>query len=592
MFRPLFLILFVAINFLSGAQSLPFAKLHTYKTGPFNTQSTGSIAYDRTTDRLYSTNNNTNSIDIISYANFSKPYKIGSIDLTPYISSINSVAVHFGIVAVTGAAAGAQFDGKLIFFDSDGKFEAQFGVGPKPTMVAFTPGGNKVLVANEGEPSDDYSSDPWGSVSILDVSNGFGFISQADVKFVYFDRLDTVAYDPMVHVYGNNGLQSPAEDLEPEYITISSNGTKAYVSLQENNALAIIDINTVTLDTVVGLGYKDFSITGMDGSDVSSSINIDNHARLYGLYQPNGLANYDVNGSSFIVSANEGSARNYSSYSEEVRVKNLPLNMVGFPNWPAVLHDTVIGRLQVTSSLGDGNNDGLYDSLFTFGGRSFSIWDENGQLVWDSGDEFEQTLALLHSAGFNSDFDDNSSRKSRSDDKGPQPIDVVIGEVDSTTYAFIALERMGGIMIYDITDPLNPQFEMYELNRDFSKAASDADAGDLGPFRMQFVKAAHNSRGLPLLYVSNRISGTITVYEMGKGVGLNEAYSIQAPSFYPNPSAGVFKTQNYGNYEVYDANGRVIQTVQNQNAVDLTKEAPGFYLIRSEDGTFFRIIKK
>ncbi len=583
----------VALSCLQlSAQSLPFAKLHTYKTGIFDSSGTEIIAYDRTNKRLYSTNKARNRIDIFTYSDFSKPGKVGSIDMNPYVSSISSVAVYFGNVAVVGSGAVPQFPGRLVFFDKDGVFKAQFAVGAQPDMVTFTPGGNKVLVAGEGEPSDDYSGDPWGSVSIIDISPGFNNITQADMKYVYFDRLDTVAYDPLVRVYGNNGMQTAAQDIEPEFIVVNSAQTKAYVSLQENNAIAIVDINSATLDTVVGLGYKDFTSIGIDASDVANSINIRTHNRLFGMYQPDGLAAYNTGGTQYILSANEGDARNYTAYSEEIRVGTMILDFPKFPTWPTNQHDTVLGRLKVTTALGDNNNDGLYDSLFCFGGRSFSIWDENVQLVWDSGDEFEQTLKTLYASEFNSNNTSNNSRKSRSDDMGPEPEGIVIGDVDGKTYAFIALERMGGIMIYDITNPMAPTFVMYELNRDFTKPANDPDAGDLGPEGMVFVKAADNNRNIPLLFVANEVSGTITVYEMGNRVGLEENYIVEEPSFYPNPSNGVFETQQYADFNVYNANGQLIKTVKDRNKVDLSDQPSGYYVIRSADGTSVRVIKK
>lgn len=583
----------IALTFLqAGAQTLPFAKLHTYKTGIFDSSGTEIIAYDRTSKRLYSTNKARNRIDIYTYSDFAKPGKVGSIDMNPYVNSISSVAVYFGNVAVVGSGAIPQFPGKLVFFDKDGVFKAQFAVGAQPDMVTFTPGGNKVLVAGEGEPSDDYTGDPWGSVCIIDISPGFNFITQADMKYVYFDRLDTVAYDPAIRIFGNNGAQTAAQDIEPEFITVNSAQTKAYVSLQENNAMAIIDINTATLDTVIGLGYKRFTSIGIDASDVAKNINIVSHDKLFGMYQPDGLAAYNSGGTQYILSANEGASRNYTAYSEETRVGTMLLDFAKFNTWPTNQHDTVTGRLIVTNALGDNNNDGRFDSLFCFGGRSFSIWDENLQLVWDSRDEFELTLKSLHASEFNSSNNDNSSRKSQSDEKGPQPESVVIGEVDGKTYAFIALKQMGGIMIYDITNPLAPTFVMYELNRDFTKPANDADAGDLGPGGMVFVKAADNTRGIPLLFVANTISGTITVYEMGVQVGLEENYVIQEPNFFPNPSSGVFETQHYGNYKVYNTNGQLIQTVTDRNQVDLSNQPSGYYVIRSEDGTSVRVIKK
>lgn len=590
--KSLFALLFALITVAIQAQPLPFAKLHNYDVGSFDSSATEVIAYDRISKRLYSTNKSKNAIDIISYSDFDKPGKIGSIDLNPYLGEVTGVDVYFGLVAVIGTASIPQLPGKLMFFDKDGLIQAQFAIGAQPEMITYTPGGNLVVIANEGAPTDDYLGDPWGSVSILDVSPGFNFVTQSDMKTVYFDRLDTVAPDPGVRIFGNLGMQTAAQDIEPEFITINSAQTKAYVSLQENNAIAIVDLYGGSLDTVIALGYKDYTTIGLDASDRANAINIGPHTNLYGMYQPDGLVTLTDNGTDYILSANQGAARDYSGYSEMKRVAGMVLNFPKFPTWPTIQHDTVLGRLHVTTALGDGNNDGIYDSLYCFGTRSFSVWDDNLQLLWDSGDDFEQTLKLLNASAFNSDDIDNNSRKSRSDDMGPEPTGIDIGEVDGKTYAFISLTKMGGIMIYDVTNPTSPQFVQYELNRDFSKTATDPAAGDLGPSGITFVKAADNRRGLPLLFVANKVSGSISVYEMGQGVGLNEGYDLPKNDFYPNPSSGVFNSAQYGDYEVYDANGRLVQTVINRDQVDLSKEASGFYLIKSKDGASIRVIKK
>lgn len=580
------------ISIIAGAQSLPFAHLHTYKTGIFDGASTQVLAYDRTTFTLYSTNKSTNEVDIILYKNLLKPQTLGHIDISPYAGEVNSVAVHFGIVAVVASSVVPQSPGKLLFFDKDGLFLGQFEVGASPQQVVFTYGGNRVLVAGAGEPSDDYTGDPWGSISMLDISPGFGNVSQSDMQTIYFDKLDTTAYDPMVRVFGNSGKQTPSQDLEPESMVVNSDYTKAYVMLQENNAMGIIDLSTFTVDTVIGLGYKDFTSIGIDVSDSNQVIDIKPRDNLFGMYQPDGSAIYKVNGKEYILTANEGAPREYSGYSEVGRIKDFPLNTAYFPSWPGYQSDTSAGRLHVTITEGDYDKNYVYDSLMCFGARSFSIWDSTAQLVWDSGDDFEQTLALLHASSFNSESNSNSSRKTRSDDMGPEPQGIVVGEVEGKTYAFIGLSQMGGIMIYDITNPMAPQFVMYELNRDFSKAANDPEAGDLGPDGLVFVAANHNKRKLPLLYVANGVSGTITVYEMGTGVGLSEFEDVEAKPFYPNPSEGIFYSDLKSNYEVYNSSGMLIQTIENKNQIDLTNEAPGFYLIKSTDGSSYRVIKK
>lgn len=593
--KHLFTSLFILFGLIvAQSQTLPLALARTYETAIFDDGGTEIITWDKNSKRLFSTNRSQNKLDILELLDIKKPKKIASIDLSIYISKVNSASVFNSVVAVVGEGNSPQNSGKLLFFDKDGNFLNQFTVGPMPDMVTHTPGGNKVIVANEGEPSDDYISDPAGSVSILDISFGVNNISQSDMVTVSFVPLDSQAIDPLINVYGNNGQQLVSQDLEPEYITVNSNSTKAYVSLQENNAIMIIDINTGTIDTVKGLGYVDRSISGngLDASDVNTSIDISTYQRLFGMYQPDAIAAFESNGTTYIATANEGDSRMYSAYSEEATVKTLPLHPGKFSNIFSLIADTELGNLRVTTSIGDNDNDGLMDSLFTFGGRSFSIWDENLQLIWDSGDDFEQIIAAAHASNFNSTSNDNNSFKDRSDDRGPEPEALAIGEIDGTPYAFIGLERMGGFMMYDISDPTNPQFKLYELNRDFSKAASEAGAGDLGPESIVFVPAIESPTGLALIIVANEVSGTISIYETGVGVGLDEKLDARTLKAYPNPSSGKVNLSQYGTYKVYNAQGKFIKKVKNENAISLEGESEGLYIIYDSKGNLTRIIKK
>lgn len=587
------LLIVLLLTTLSTAQMPPFQKGGTYHTNIFNDGGSEIAVYDRTSRRVFSTNVSENKIDIINFeTDLQKPFLSQRIDLSPYITKVHSVAANFGLIAVVGEASSPQGLGKILFFNQAGNYIKQFSVGAMPDMVAFTPTGSHVLVANEGEPNDSYTLDPVGSISILNIANGIANLNQADIKTVGFTKLDTTAFDPLINIYGNDTMQLPSQDIEPEFIAVDSAGAKAYVSLQENNALAIIDIATATLDTVIGLGYKDFGQVGLDASDMAAQINIATYSRLFGMYQPDAMATFRANGQTYLAMANEGDSRDYTGYSEVVRMKDLILHNPSFPNGPTLKNDTVLGRLKVTTSLGDPNQDQRYENLYTFGGRSFSIRDSSGQLVWDSGDEFEQTIAQLYAMEFNSDNDDNSSYKSRSDDRGPEPEAIAVGKVDGVTYAFIGLERMGGIMIYDVSNPASPQFLMYELNRDFSKPANDPDAGDLGPEYIDFVPAINSFNGVASIFVSNEISGTVTIYQIGTGVGLEEGYPLIENSFFPNPSSGVFNATYEGNYKVYNSAGQLVKTVKDYNRIDLSGEADGFYIIRNEEGKALRVVKK
>jgi len=320
-------------------------------------------------------------------------------------------------------------------------------------------------------------------------------------------------------------------DLEPEYVSISKDNKYAYVSIQENNALAIVNLQDNSLE-LKGLGFKDWSSLQLDASDKDSGVNFKSYPGLYGMYQPDTISSFSWKGANFIVTANEGDAREYFfdtadeadciakggldydkddgclAYIDESRVEDLTLaaNFDYLNN-----DDDDIGRLKVTTIKGDTNNDGQYESLYGYGARSFTIWDSNGLVVFDSGDDIARITASVHGESFNNNEDENKG-DSRSDDKGAEPEALTIGKIDDRTFAFIGLERMGGIMVYDITNPYNVQFEDYFYNRGLIKDANIT--GDLAPEGMEFVSAEQSATGNPLLIVGNEISGSIAVWEI------------------------------------------------------------------------------
>jgi hypothetical protein len=340
---------------------------------------------------------------------------------------------------------------------------------------------------------------------------------------------------------------SVAQDLEPEYVAISSDNTKAFVSLQENNALAVIDLAAGTVDRLIGLGYKDHSVegNGLDASNKDDGINITTYANLRGLYMPDSIASVQIEGVNYVVTANEGDSREYFfdveneeactqaggldydeddgclSWIDEVRVKdlgdlNLSLNETIFTD-ESIADSEHLGRLKVISTEGDTDGNGSLETLYAFGTRSFSIFNgDNGALVFDSGDDFEQiTAQALGADGFNSTNDENDF-DDRSDDKGPEPEALAVGSVNGKTYAFIGLERTGGIMMYDITNPASPTFVQFTINRDFSVDVEEAlaNAGDLAPEGFKFVAAEDSPTNQALLIVGSEVSGTTTVYEV------------------------------------------------------------------------------
>jgi len=848
------------------------------------------IAHDDSTQRLFAVTGN-EFLEIIDIADPANPIPVDSINLEPFTA--NSVAAKNGIVAVAIENTVAQEPGRVAFFDGEGEFFGAVTVGALPDMVTFTPDGQKVLVANEGEPNDDYTIDPEGSVSIIDLSGGVANLTQADVTTAYFaafnDRLSELVAEG-VRIFGPGA--TVAEDVEPEYITVSQDSQTAWISLQENNAIARLDINAGEITGIFPLGFKDHSkqpvlntfffnpaelpslgttdargeiklsgfsglyyegvnpengnlqfithpdrgpddgtdengnrifllpefqpelvrfeldresgvleivdriglkrqdgtpLTGLpnlpeldpdrgvdedgnllefdplgidaegvvvapdgtfwlvdeyrpsiyhflpdgtlfnryvpegldptvgtpalpavyserrpnrgfeavaydegkiyafiqtplnnptsgesqtirilefdtetatttgeylyiqedmgggsdkigdavslgngeflvierdsgfgpesqkkifrisiddatniqeltpdsdatlesltpeeladrginpvsksvyadltalgysftdkpeglalidentvavlndndfgetgvpiglglivnqnadnalDASDRDGEINIQNWPVL-GMYQPDSIASYEVNGKTYIVTANEGDSRDYDGFSEEERVEDLTLDPTAFPNAAELQAEEALGRLQITTTLGDSDGDGDYDEIYAYGGRSFSIFeatDTGLELVFDSGNDFEKITAEVFPDFFNSDFDDDEevfAFDGRSDNKGPEPEGVTVGEVGDRTYAFIGLERIGGIVTYDVTDPFNPQFVQYLNNN-----PEFLPTGDIAPEGLTFISPENSPTNNPLLVVGNEVSATTTIFEV------------------------------------------------------------------------------
>ncbi|WP_022854080.1 NAD nucleotidase [Thermodesulfatator atlanticus] len=455
-------------------------------------------AYDPETKRLFITNGDQDSLDIYDLSDVKNPSLWKRISLTGYGDGVTSVAVKNGKVAVAVERVDAtddskQLRGKVVFFDTDGNLLKEVEVGFLPDMVTFSEDGTKVLVANEGEPNDAYDYDPEGSVGIIDLPNNYAY-----TELGFSGLTLTAAADGTPVRLGGTPSNDQAKDLEPEYIATIDNF--AYVTLQENNALAKVDLSNNTIEFVKSLGRKDYT-PGHYTIDIEENgkIEMKNFKGLYALYQPDGIAAYEVNGTVYLVTANEGDGRDYDGYSDEEKIKNLTLD-------PSIADSYVEDNdLKVMTDLGDVDNDGDYEELYAFGGRSFAIWDASGNLIWDSGDEFSKIVAEKEPELFNHD---DGEMDGRSGNKGVEPEGVAIGKIGDRYYAFIGLERQCSIMVYDITDPQNPKFVYYLP--EFTK-------GNVAPEGLTFVPEDKSPNGKPLLIVSFEKSGTTTIYEVNLG---------------------------------------------------------------------------
>ena len=507
----------------TGEVLLDLNVIGRYSSGIFDDSAAEIVAYDSSSARLFVVNAAAVSVDVLNFSDPSNPVLLGTIDASAEGGAANSVAVRDGIAAVAIEGVLKTDPGKVVFYDTLTLAKiSEVPVGALPDMLTFTPDGSAVLVANEGEPNEGYTIDPEGSISVIDVSGGFTAPTVATAGFSAFDADIDALRASGVRIYGPGA--TVAQDLEPEYIAVAPDGQSARVALQEANALAVLDLSDISTPVITGilpLGLKDHMIIGneLDPSDRDPQgdpqVRIRNWP-VFGMYQPDALAAYAFNGRTYYISANEGDDRNdFIPGEETARVKDLVLDATAFPDAATLQGDPALGRLTVTTFDGDVDNDGEFEALYALGARSFSIWAEDGTQTYDSGADFERITAQRFPDNFNASNDENDA-EGRSDNKGPEPEGVVLGELAGRVFAFIGLERIGGIMVYDVTNPQGARFVQYVNPRDFSKDPESelALVGDLGPEGLAFISAEDSPNGSPLLVVGNEVSGTTAVYQI------------------------------------------------------------------------------
>ncbi|GLI95345.1 choice-of-anchor I family protein [Methylocystis echinoides] len=546
-------------------------------TAKFETGASEIVAYDRSTQRIFVVNAQEGTVDVLNATDPAHP-RIGQIDLKKLpgfdrakIGPANSVAARDGLLAVAVEALPKTSPGLIVFYDTAADFSQLVAplkavhTGAQPDAVTFSNTGHFVISADEGEPTADL--DPEGSVTIVDVRKQDGERSFASciANFKAFDseRAELIAAGVIV----DPSAATVAQDLEPEYpVAIGNN---VYVTLQEANAIAVVQINQCRVHRIMPLGFKENALAknSLDTSDreISNSkgrILLRNWTNLYGAYQPDSIAAFEAgDGKTYLLTANEGDARDPvgTRPGSALRVKDLPLPLCpgAFSSANAIGSDPAddrnLGRLNVIAHLGknkDSNGNECYAHLYSLGARSFSILTNDGKMVFDSAHEFEEKIANLTcpvvatdcrayplpKQAFNANHTNNSAGSepgvsnstfdSRSDDKGPEPEAIVVGRVGARNYAFIGLERVGGVMVYDVTTPAHAFFVSYVNFRDFAQpvcAIANADgtchvpnslAGDLGPEGLAFVPAEDSPNGRPLLIVGNEVSGSTSIYEI------------------------------------------------------------------------------
>ncbi len=523
------------VNLESGANTIRLELAGRYSGGFFDLTSTSTPHYDPATKRLYVPRTDVGRVLVLDISDPSRPERTLSIGTIRFGGLPSSVDVKNGIVAVSLRRAIKTLPGAVILLDADGDIiGGPVAVGPQPNMLAFTPDGRQVIVANAGEATDDYSVDPEGSISIVELGGVDDCLrgdpdcrldpSVTTVGFRDFNNRGEELVSAGVRIYGPGA--TVARDLEPEALAVSFDSQTAWIGLQRNNAIAVLDIPRAKIVEILPLGTQDHSLpgNGIDASDQDGLINI-RPWPLRSYYQPDVFLPYRVGGQTYLVSANEGDPRDFDGYTEVVRAADLPLDANAFPDAGTLQENRNLGRLRVTKVDGDSDGDGDFDEIFVLGSRSFGIWTADWQLVFDSGDALEQIAARAVPQAFNTAGDETGFDQ-KSDTRGPEPETLAVGKIGSRTYAFIAPERIGGVYVYDITDPFSPVFQQYINFRNFAidprevcekkkpQSGECADAGDLEPEGVLFIPASDAPRGVPLIAVVHEVSDSVTLYRI------------------------------------------------------------------------------
>jgi S-layer homology domain len=535
------------IRFSAPDAALDLTPVATHLDGAFEESAAEIVAFHAPTQQAFVVNARAGVVDVLSTATPGALTKVTSLDATAVPGVLpgavaNSVAVRADGLVVVAVENPVKTDaGWLVFFDATARTAlGSVTVGALPDMVTVTPDGTSAVVANEGEPAEDYSIDPEGSIAVVALPATLAAPTSADVRTATFHAYEADGGRDLpdgVRVFGEqpHGEDLPvSRNLEPEYVTVAADGGTAWVSLQEANALAVVDLASAEVTDLLPLGTVDHSQvgSGIDPSDRDGRVDV-RTVPVHGLPMPDSIASYSAGGETYIVTANEGDAREWGDYVEAERVKDLGKGGLApiCADSPAagLRGDADLGRLEVTIASGLNADGTCYEQLHSFGTRSMSIYSATGERVFDTGQLFEDVVAEAIPEFFNSNHA-TSDLESRSDAKGPEPEGVALGRIDGRTYAFVGFERVGGIAVLDVTVPTETSFVTYINNRDFSVSAGDAiddggdpaqvlaAAGDLGPEGLTFIPAEGSPTGTPALLVGNEVSGTTTLYAIDAAI--------------------------------------------------------------------------
>ena len=453
----------------------------TYSSEAVDKAAANDVAYSAKTKSLYVANAHLDSIDIVSIFNPAAPRLVRHVAVANWGPRLNALAVHGDTIAAAIAAARADERGVIALFDLDGKFVRSFPAGYSPGSVAFSPDGAYVVSADEGVPLETYSADPPGSLTLA-AADG------SSVQTIGFDAA------PTEHLhFGAPPDTSRFADLEPEQVAFSPDGKQIFVTLQENNGIAIADVATASLTSVFGLGVKDWS-----GASPGAPV-----APVFGLFQPSGLAAIKLGSSTYLITANEGMARRTKAYADGVRLSEATLDPTQFDGKAREALLARQGDMPVSIAAGDTDGDGDLDKLVAFGGRSVSIWSPDGALVGDTGDAISNTLSTPQEA-----------TEAPKNNIAPAPRALAAAKVKGRTVAFVGLRNRQDLLAFDVSDPSLPRL----VGQSGLQGATADGTGDKpvssGPSSLIYIRGADSPTGRPLLAAAFPEAGSVALYKV------------------------------------------------------------------------------
>ena len=518
----------------NGNSSLDITMSAHYTSGSFNADGgvMEIVAYNKANGHAYAVNGQDGVLASIDIAGGDTELLSVDIDVKALVSDsdftygdMTSVAVSSDGSLIATALQDADYDeeGRIALFstDSDGSIELLkvYEAGIQPDMVTFSPDGRYVLTADEGEPREGYGEDdPEGSVTVVSLDDDI-------VSVIGFEAFD----NPLARkALADKGIimqkgTVPSDDFEPEYIAIGNN--MAYITLQEANAVAVLDLDSMIFTGVYTVGLEDYSVVPVDIDKKDDAYNPRTYKTLRGIRMPDGIAYFSIAGNDYIATANEGDAREWGDYLNEDE-RDFGDGDVSPTGAITAENSGLDGKVVFLAS---DDYDGLDDGIdYLYGGRTMTIFrvDDNGlEEVFSTADDAERITYSYLPEYYNAS-NDNAVLDDRSGKKGPEAEAVTVGEVNGRIYAFLALERTGGIMVYDVTEPENSKYVNYINTRDFTSIVSGSEiyedgeldkwvtGGDVAPEGLAFASAEDSPTGEALLIAAFEVSGTVAVYTL------------------------------------------------------------------------------